>query len=100
MKRSFEKIREEKAKKAANNSTNTEADDDITEEEEPDEFHILVSSRKLRIVSPYFDNIFKRDYSETVSDTDGKFHVAADGWTPEVLALAMNMVHLQFKEMP
>jgi hypothetical protein len=67
----------------------------------PDEVHILVSSRQLRIVSAYFDNMFKGSYKETqLSSVDGKYHISADGWNPDALKLAMNIAHVQVKAIP
>ena len=41
----------------------------------------LVSSRQLRIVSSYFDSIFKGGYNETVpSPDDGLYHIKTEGW--------------------
>lgn len=69
--------------------------------EEPDEFHLLVSSRQVLLVSPYFENIFNGSFREAVVDPiTGKFHVSANDWNPAVLMLAVNMVHLKIKNIP
>jgi hypothetical protein len=60
----------------------------------PDQVHFLVSSRQLRLVSTYFDAMFKRDYAESVADpTDGKYHIWATEWNPKALECLMNMAH-------
>jgi hypothetical protein len=66
----------------------------------PDEVHVLVSSRQLRIVSRYFDNMFKGGYIETQLHPDGKYHISANGWNPGALTLAMNIAHVQLKAIP
>jgi hypothetical protein len=66
----------------------------------PDEVHVLVSIRQLRIVSRYFDNMFKGGYIETQLHPDGKYHISAHGWNPGALALAMNIAHVQLKAIP
>jgi hypothetical protein len=87
---------------APNDDTNT-AGEDVGNEilTKPNEVHVLVSSRQLRIVSAYFDNMFKGSYKETqLGSFDGKYHISADGWNPDALTLAMNIAHVQVKEIP
>jgi len=61
----------------------------------------LVSSRQLRIVSSYFDSIFKGGYNETVpSPDDGLYHIKAEGWDAEAMEVTMNTVHVQVKRIP
>jgi hypothetical protein len=52
-------------------------------------------------VWPYFENIFKGSFREAVENPiTGKFHESANGWNPAVLTLAMNIVHLETKDIP
>ncbi|KAI4641163.1 hypothetical protein J4E93_008041 [Alternaria ventricosa] len=68
---------------------------------QPTKVHYLVSSRQLRIVSPYFEKMFKRNYDETVPNTeDGLYHVRAQQWNPHALAIMLNIAHLQFVALP
>ena len=70
-------------------------------EQEPTAIHYLVSSRQLRIVSPYFKNMFKRDYDETVPDSeDNLYHVQAQQWNPEAFTVMLNIAHLQLSAVP
>jgi len=70
-------------------------------EQKPAEVHYLVSSRQLRIVSPYFEKMFKRNYDETVPNSeDGLYHVRAQQWNPHALAIMLNIAHLQFAAIP
>ncbi|KAI4612463.1 hypothetical protein J4E80_007197 [Alternaria sp. BMP 0032] len=70
-------------------------------EQKPTEVHYLVSSRQLRIVSPYFEKMFKRNYDETVPNSeDGLYHVRAQQWNPDALAIMLNIAHLQFAAIP
>jgi hypothetical protein len=84
-----------------NSATPNDTTDTATEATRPDEVHILVSSRQLRIVSAYFDNMFKGSYKETqLGSFDGKYHISADGWNPDALKLAMNIAHVQVNAIP
>ncbi|KAI4950367.1 hypothetical protein J4E91_004248 [Alternaria rosae] len=68
--------------------------DDSAQRKHPEEVHFLVSSRQLRLVSVYFDTMFKRNFAESVADsTDGKYHIWATGWNPEALERLMNIAH-------
>jgi len=70
-------------------------------EQKPTEVHYLVSSRQLRIVSPYFEKMFKRNYDEIVPNSeDGLYHVRAQQWNPDALAIMLNIAHLQFAAIP
>ena len=83
---------------AAKETTETEAAQD---EQEPSAIHYLVSSRQLRIVSPYFENMFKRNYDETVPDSrDSLYHVQAQQWNPEAFTVMLNIAHLQLSAIP
>jgi len=69
--------------------------------DEASEVRFLVSSRQLRIVSPYFDNMFKRDYSETVPCLkDGLYHVQAQRWSTEAFGVILSISHQQVKAIP
>jgi len=69
--------------------------------DEANEVRFLVSSRQLRIVSPYFDNTFKRDYSETVPCLkDGLYHVQAQHWSKEAFGVILSISHQQVKAIP
>jgi hypothetical protein len=58
----------------------------------------LVSSRQLRIVSPYFDNMLKRSYGESVPNPDdGLYHIMAEGWCSEAMEVVLNIAHVQVK---
>jgi hypothetical protein len=78
-----------------------EQDNESTEVEEraenaSHEVRFLVSSRQLRIVSPYLDNMFKQEYTETIPyPEDGLYHVQAEGWSDEALAVVLSTVHVQ-----
>ncbi|KAI4959979.1 hypothetical protein J4E86_001597 [Alternaria arbusti] len=70
-------------------------------EQKPTEVHYFVSSRQLRIVSPYFEKMFKRNYDETVPNSeDGLYHVRAQQWNPHALAIMLNIAHLQSAAIP
>ncbi|KAH8625722.1 hypothetical protein IG631_19601 [Alternaria alternata] len=61
----------------------------------------LVSPRQMRIVSPYFENMFKFNYGETVSVfEDDLYHVQAQGWNPEAFAVVLNVAHVQLQAIP
>jgi hypothetical protein len=65
------------------------------------EVQFLVSSRQLRIVSPYFDNMFKQEYTETVPDPeDDLYHIQAEGSSDKALAVVLSTVHVQMKNIP
>jgi hypothetical protein len=75
-------------------ATAAEAADKNDQCKHPDQVHFLVSSRQLRLVSTYFDAMFKRDYAESVADpTDGKYHIWATEWNPKALECLMSMAH-------
>ncbi|KAH6875208.1 hypothetical protein BKA58DRAFT_454088 [Alternaria rosae] len=68
--------------------------DESAQRKHPEEVHFLVSSRQLRLVSTYFDTMFKRNFAESVADsTDGKYHIWATEWNPEALERLMNIAH-------
>jgi len=74
--------------------TEAEVADEDDQRTEPEEVHFLVSSRQLRLVSTYFDAMFKRDFAESVADsTDGKYHIWATEWNPEALEWLMKVAH-------
>jgi hypothetical protein len=82
-------------------ATQNDSTDTAGEASKPDEVHILVSSRQLRIVSAYFDNMFKGNYKETQPGSfKGKSYISADGWNPDALKLAMNIAHVQVNAIP
>ncbi|KAI4915273.1 hypothetical protein J4E85_010398 [Alternaria conjuncta] len=61
----------------------------------------LVSSRQLRIVSSYFDSIFKGGYNETLPNPDdGLYYIKAEDWDAEAMEVVMNIVHVQVKRIP
>ncbi|CAN9252145.1 unnamed protein product [Alternaria alternata] len=61
----------------------------------------LVSSRQMRIVSPYSQNMFKFSYGETVPVfEDDLHHVQAQGWNPEAFAVVLNVAHIQLQAIP
>ncbi|EDU46655.1 hypothetical protein TUN205_00016 [Pyrenophora tritici-repentis] len=65
------------------------------------EVRFLVSSRQLRIVSAYFDNMFKRDYSETVPcQEDNLYHVQAQHWSTRAIGVLLSISHQQVKSIP
>jgi hypothetical protein len=61
----------------------------------------LVSSRQIRIVSPYFDNMLKGRYGESVPNPDdGLYHIMAEGWCSEAMEVVLNIAHVQVKRIP
>ncbi|KAI4658727.1 uncharacterized protein J4E79_006485 [Alternaria viburni] len=61
----------------------------------------LVSSRQLRIVSSYFDSIFKGGYNETLPNPDdGLYYIKAEDWDAEAMEVIMDIVHVQVKRIP
>jgi hypothetical protein len=82
-------------------ATAAEAADKNDQCKHPDQVHFLVSSRQLRLVSTYFDAMFKRDYAESIADpTDGKYHIWATEWNPVALKHLMNMAHARVTDLP
>ncbi|KAI4681764.1 uncharacterized protein J4E84_007359 [Alternaria hordeiaustralica] len=76
-------------------------DSAANESSSPPAVKFLVSSRQLRIVSSYFDSIFKGGYNETVlNPADGLYHIRAEGWDAEAMEVIMNIVHVQVKRIP
>ncbi|KAF2117932.1 hypothetical protein BDV96DRAFT_644269 [Lophiotrema nucula] len=69
---------------------------------EPDDSGIrfYVSSRHLKLASPWFKRAM-RDYVEGSRDqVDGLYHVSAEGWDEEAFLLLMNIFHLQHRKVP
>ena len=106
-----ETVATEEQDSTSENSFASEAADvatqDGTESEEDGEMaeapavRFLVSSRQLRIVSPYFDNMFKGCYNETLpKPDDGLYHIKAEGWCPEAMEVIMNITHVRVKGIP
>jgi hypothetical protein len=55
----------------------------------------------MRIVSPYFENMFKFSYGETVPVfEDDLYHVQAQRWNPEAFAVVLNVAHIQLQAIP
>ena len=75
-------------------NTATELADTSNQRKHPEEVHFLVSSRQLRLVSTYFDAMFKRDFAESVADSkDGKYHIWATEWNPTALEQLLIVAH-------
>jgi hypothetical protein len=73
---------------------------DVVVEEAP-AVRFLVSSRQLRIVSTYFDNMFKCSCSESVPNSDdGLYHIAAYGWSSKAMEVVLDIAHVQAKRIP
>ena len=78
-----------------------EGADESDQRKHPEEVHFLVSSRQLRLVSTYFDTIFKKNFTESVPNPeDGKFHIWADEWNPNALGRLLNIAHAQISDIP
>lgn len=61
----------------------------------------LASSHQLRIVSTYFDNMFKRPYTKTVpSIQDGLYYIDARDWNPDAMEIVLNVAHVQTGRLP
>ena len=90
---------EETIAQAAAEATETVNNSEVAPlERELPKTRYLVSSRQMRIVSPYFENMFKFNYGETVSVfEDDLYHVQAQGWNPEAFAVVLNVAHVQLQ---
>lgn len=86
----------------AKDQSDQDEDDQFGEQEntEDAEFHFLVSSSQLRIVSRYFDVIFKREFLESKIQEDGKYRVETQDFHPKALEHVLNVVHVQNRRVP
>ncbi|CAN9252187.1 unnamed protein product [Alternaria alternata] len=93
---------EETIAQAAAEATETANNSEVAPlERELPKTRYLVSSRQMRIVSPYFENMFKFNYGETVPVfEDDLYHVQAQGWNPEAFAVVLNVAHIQLQAIP
>ncbi|RMZ66288.1 Nuclear pore [Pyrenophora seminiperda CCB06] len=79
----------------------TEMGEEESTEDEAGQVQFLVSHRQMRIASPYFDNIFKRDYSETLKCAeDNLYHIQAQQWSPDAMEIILNIAHQQVRAIP
>ncbi|KAI4685090.1 hypothetical protein J4E81_008902 [Alternaria sp. BMP 2799] len=79
---------------SSDKDTAMEGADESGQRKHPEEVHFLVSSRQLRLVSTYFDSMFKREFAESVADsTDGKYHIWATEWNPTALEQLLIVAH-------
>lgn len=87
---------------AATEATETANDSEVVPlQQELSTTRYLVSSRQLRIVSPYFENMFKGNYGETIPVSEvGLPHIQAQGWNPEAFAVMLNIARVRLQAIP
>ena len=79
---------------SSHEDTAAEGAEESDQRKHPEEVHFLVSSRQLRLVSTYFDNIFKKNFAESVADpADGRYHIWATEWNPTALEQLLIVAH-------
>lgn len=65
-------------------------------------YEYRVSSRTLKLASAWFKRVLnKGGWAESSLDADeGKLHIKAEDWDPDVFLVVLNVCHLRNKEVP
>ncbi|KAF1975901.1 hypothetical protein BU23DRAFT_456866, partial [Bimuria novae-zelandiae CBS 107.79] len=66
-----------------------------------EEFHFLVSSSQLCIVSNYFEAMVVHEFSEATPEAKGQnCHIKAHGLNPKAMEIILNIGHCQTAKVP